>query len=55
MVGGDCQRNVGNWMYNWKLDVLTVNTIPDIVTAGGMTLPATDGACVLNEINGKIL
>ena len=30
---------------------LTVSTIPDIVTAGGMTLLATDGAYVLNEIN----
>ena len=32
-------------------NALTVNTIPDIVTAGGMTLLATDGAYVLNEIN----
>ena len=44
MVGGDCQRNAGNWM---------LNTIPDIVTAGGMTLPATDGACVLNKKDAK--
>lgn len=32
-------------------NALTVSTIPDIVTAGGMTLLATDGAYVLNEIN----
>ena len=32
-------------------NALTVITIPDIVTAGGMTLLATDGAYVLNEIN----
>ena len=32
-------------------NALTVNTIPDIVTAGGMTLLATDGAYALNEIN----
>ena len=32
-------------------NALTVSTIPDIVTAGGMTLLATDGAYALNEIN----
>ena len=32
-------------------NALTVSTIPDIVTAGGMTLLATDGSYVLNEIN----
>ena len=32
-------------------NALTVSTIADIVTAGGMTLLATDGAYVLNEIN----
>lgn len=32
-------------------NALTVSTIPDIVTAGEMTLLATDGAYALNEIN----
>lgn len=32
-------------------NALTVSTIPDIVTAGGMTLLATDGVYALNEIN----